>query len=503
MEKRKRAIQILVPFLLMFILSINSNAAEPACLRRIMPLGDSITAGDGEITDQSYMSGYRRPLYLSLRDNGFQINFVGSLQNGNLATPAFDYDHEGWGGYRDDQTAQLVYGFLKDNPADFILLHIGTNGINPDPSDVENILNEIDRYESDYNRPITVLLARIINRKEYSPETTRFNNNVEAMAAARIAAGDRILMVDMESALNYSIHMWDNLHPNELGYARMAEVWFPALEEVLPPCVPDLSISPASHNFGNVQVNGTSTKMFNITNAGGADLMIGNLSVNMAEFALRNDLCSGKTIPYSGTCTFDIVFSPSREGIVNGTLLVPSNDPDSPLNVSLSGAGYLLAGNNLPSKPQLKSPVEGEVLQGTDVTLKWQNSSDPDGDTVGYHVYCCKDENFIGCTPMAAVNPSGGRPLYAGIGTAGILLALFGSITGRRRKKLILVIGVLLALGSLLVSCGGGGGGDEGTGESTYNVLNLQSGTTYYWKVGADDGNGGVNVSDKRSFETR
>ena len=56
------------------------------------------------------------------------------------------------------------------------------------------------------------------------------------MALARTQ--DRILMVDHEPALNYSTDMNDNLHPNNAGYAKMADVWYQPLVKMLPVCSP-------------------------------------------------------------------------------------------------------------------------------------------------------------------------------------------------------------------------------------------------------------------------
>lgn len=81
-----------------------------------------------------------------------------------------------------------------------------------------------------------VVLARIINRKTYSVTTTQFNNNVQAMAEGRIAEGDEIVIVDQESALNYTVDMWDNVHPYNSGYNKMADVWFNGLNDFLPVC---------------------------------------------------------------------------------------------------------------------------------------------------------------------------------------------------------------------------------------------------------------------------
>jgi hypothetical protein len=86
-------------------------------------------------------------------------------------------------------------------------------------------------------------LARIINRNVYSQITTDFNDNVQAMAEARIAIGDKIAIVDMEdgAGIDYRLEtnggdMADNLHPNDSGYAKMAVVWFDALKDILPSC---------------------------------------------------------------------------------------------------------------------------------------------------------------------------------------------------------------------------------------------------------------------------
>jgi lysophospholipase L1-like esterase len=148
--------------------------------------------------------------------------------------------------------ASNVYDWLVDNPADVVLLHIGTNGLDTSSNDVRDILDEIDRYSED----ITVVLARIINRISYSQTTTDFNDVVEAMAELRIAAGDRIIIVDMEdgAGLVYTQDttppyddgdMYDNLHPNDDGYAKMADVWLngdsdgsDGLVDFLPICAP-------------------------------------------------------------------------------------------------------------------------------------------------------------------------------------------------------------------------------------------------------------------------
>jgi pectate lyase/lysophospholipase L1-like esterase len=200
----------------------------------IMPLGDSITCGVGTTP----YNGYRKPLYNKLTAAGYSFNFVGSQTDGNFPDP----HHEGYIGWHADAPGTTndilgqVYNWLTANPAGIVLLHIGTNDITSggqDVNEINSILDEIDRFSTD----IKVILALIINRAPHSPATTQFNIDVNNMAQNRIAAGDDIIIVNMESALNYATDMSDDKHPNNSGYTKMADMWFNALNNILPPSI--------------------------------------------------------------------------------------------------------------------------------------------------------------------------------------------------------------------------------------------------------------------------
>ncbi|MEW6054964.1 MAG: GDSL-type esterase/lipase family protein, partial [Nitrospirota bacterium] len=211
---------------------------------RIMPLGDSITFGYGEIPSTDLITGYRQPLYQALINADHYVDFSGGIYAGQSVVPLFDFDHEGHGGWGAKRVrppygggiAPYIQSFLAANPSDIILLHIGTNDISDNaenPADVMEILSNIDLVSQD----ITVILARIISRNDGKAlQTTQFNNAVEAAARVRIANGDKIIIVNQEGALNYSVDMWDMLHPNNAGYGKMANVWFDTLHGILPVC---------------------------------------------------------------------------------------------------------------------------------------------------------------------------------------------------------------------------------------------------------------------------
>ena len=200
---------------------------------RIMPLGDSITwdwyYGDERL--DSERSGYRNYLWYKLRDTGYDANFVGSKSTGEAIDPYFDGDNEGYTAWQSYEIAEYVYHFLETNPPDVILLHIGTNDFQSSTAGVEEILNEVDRFEIENDRHIKVILASVINMEERSLIISDFNENIDAMARNRIDNGDDIQIVDMEygAGIDYHTDMIDGIHPNDCGYEKMANVWFSAL----------------------------------------------------------------------------------------------------------------------------------------------------------------------------------------------------------------------------------------------------------------------------------
>ena len=210
-----------------------------------MPLGDSITWDNrrNDMRPVGVRIGYRYELFRLLEDSGYSVDFVGSEDSGGHYLGDEMDDNAGYPGITDDQLATLLktgYSpkserwitagpYLETYPADVILLHIGTNQVDTDPADVGEILNIIRQADPD----VFILVARIINRYPHHAVTTVFNDNVEALASAR--DDDRIIMVDMENGagIDYYTDMDDDLHPNHLGYDKMARAWFEALEPIL------------------------------------------------------------------------------------------------------------------------------------------------------------------------------------------------------------------------------------------------------------------------------
>jgi len=218
---------------------------------KVMPLGGAITAGvtqgAAQLPVPETRVGYRKPLQQKLNAAGYRMDFVGSQALG-AGVAGFDYHSEAHmlrsvrELARGSQAKDLdypntgVYAWLEQNPADFVLLHMGSENLRTaSVDDVETVLNEIDRWERDHGAQVRVLLARVIDRHPSDPRIAAFNNQVQAMAKDRMgnpvnpAYPDRVRMVNQQAALKYPADLSDPMHPNASGYAKMADTWARAI----------------------------------------------------------------------------------------------------------------------------------------------------------------------------------------------------------------------------------------------------------------------------------
>jgi len=193
--------------------------------------------------------------------------------------------------------------------------------------------------------------------------------------------------------------------------------------------------------------------------------------------------------------------------VMSSILVIASNDPDeATVTVSLSGTGLSNVVNNPPSAPVLVSPADGQTGLGSTAEFRWKKSTDSDGDAVTYRLTYCQDLTFTGCSPIE-VAATEKQVMFAGFSLSGTLLFMgsilaWGRTSRRRMLLLVITIAVLAVFGA---SCGGGGGGNapSTTDGMSYQVPGMSPGTTYYWKVAADDGKGGIAESAVWSFTTQ
>lgn len=138
--------------------------------------------------------------------------------------------------------------------------------------------------------------------------------------------------------------------------------------------------------FGDITQGQTSTQTVTVTNAGGADLVLGTITGLAAPFTLANDLCSGQTLTPTTDCTFDVQFQPAALGLASDSIDIPSNDPGSPtVSVAVNGTGTPVPGSNIVVTDSV-APVDdllvpfGNITQGQTgtQTITITNTGDAD-----------------------------------------------------------------------------------------------------------------------------
>lgn len=353
----------------------------------IMPLGDSITVGKNSGAtpdDNDHWISYRKALWESLVASGYPVDFVGTQASGG-SYPDFDPHHEGHGGWTPKQVALAIYNngsenWLERNPPSAILLHIGTNDlVNSDPSEVRNILDEIDEYEVDTGRTVVVFLARIVNRSTLETKTkrdltTEFNNNVEAMAQGRPDFGATLFVVDMENGagLDYRQEpdgdMFDQLHPYATGYEKMATLWKSSLDALFQACntEPVAAQPPDQESIEgeaiSLQIEATPPEDYQVLSYSAESLPPG-LSIDAQSGRIQGNLSyqASQGSPY--------------------TVRVTVRDDGVPPLSSQVTFSWRVANANL--APVLQSPGDQSNAEGDAVSLPIL-ASDPDGDELTF-----------------------------------------------------------------------------------------------------------------------
>jgi lysophospholipase L1-like esterase len=205
----------------------------------IMPLGDSITYGEGS----TYLNGYRLALQQHLTAAGIQFTFVGSVHAGSM--PFSESANEGHPGWRIAQISARIVGWLQTYRPNYILLQIGTNDVvyhdhlAQAPARLKALLDTITSTLPNVN----VLVAEITPLappREALAEA--YNSTIPGIVQSEVAQGKHIEVVDMHDAVPLGALLPDKIHPDDTGYALMANVWYQALYPLL---VPHNNLVPA------------------------------------------------------------------------------------------------------------------------------------------------------------------------------------------------------------------------------------------------------------------
>jgi lysophospholipase L1-like esterase len=226
-------------------------AAQPAASAlapvRIMALGDSITAGTG---------CWRAMLWHQLQTAGHtNIDFVGGVSDGGGCNPgyAYDWDHEGHGGFSATGIADnnQLPPWLSAAMPDIVLMHLGTNDMwghyIPTTAKLTAFTKLVGQMRAN-NPNVKILVAQIIPMSASSCATCpadiiEFNNALPAWAAGLRTTQSPIILVDQWTGFDPAVDTGDGVHPNNSGYQKMANRWQPALAQLLGGVIPSPSVS--------------------------------------------------------------------------------------------------------------------------------------------------------------------------------------------------------------------------------------------------------------------
>jgi len=124
-----------------------------------------------------------------------------------------------------------------------------------------------------------------------------------------------------------------------------------------------LAVTPATLNFGNVNVNSSSALTGSLT-ATGASVTVTSGTSDSSEFVLSG-ITFPKTIAAGQSASFTVTFTPNASGAASGNLTFASNAANSPTVEILTG--------------------NGQAPQPHSVDLTWNASVTPG--VVGYNIY--------------------------------------------------------------------------------------------------------------------
>jgi hypothetical protein len=485
----------LISFILLFHI-ILTPAADAA--NKIMPLGDSITQGNSSgVNDEAFQVSYRKALYDRLKTAGYVVIdeiFVGSLFSGESVVD-FDPDHDGHPGWQADQivngnmgeplAGKLDQWLIAEEP-NIVLLHIGTNDIsagNEDWNDVEAILGVIDNYESTSGKAVWVVLSLIIDRAcsqdtppcSASAQTTAFNDDVRTNVFLPRQAGgnDKIMLVDMQNdaGINYNLtgsggDMFDDLHPFEPGYVKMADLWFSGLVDILPEA--DAGPDQSVNEFETVALDGT----------GSTDPKSGTLSYQWVQTAgtpvvvLSDDTAakpafdapdaglSGKILTFTLTVTDDDELVSTDTVDIDVQKIPPQADAGLDQNVNefdpvtLDGSGSVGVGLSYQWTQPSGTTV---ILSGAATATATFTAPDVSsaGETLTFQLTVTDDDAVISTDTVSITvqNPSssggGGGGCFIGTAANGSPMALHGKVLHELRSQFPMVNGKRLMFGNI------------------------------------------------------
>lgn len=229
---------------------ITWSFATAAAPRRIMCVGDSITAGytDNPNWNVPFQFGYRSGLFTRLNQAGYSFLYVGASAepwNGTFGTPTntpapdlrtADQDHHrGYGGWGTSSILSNIAAWLAADDPNIVLLMIGINdgGSIAARNNLNNIVQTIVT-----NKPeASVIVAQITPTAGYSQTIVDYNTYIrDTLVPDYQARGKHVSTVNQyinlltKGSIDPALFSNGINHPTAVAYDRMAQTWFAGIQ---------------------------------------------------------------------------------------------------------------------------------------------------------------------------------------------------------------------------------------------------------------------------------
>jgi lysophospholipase L1-like esterase len=209
---------------------------------KVMPLGASITWGYG-----GTHAGYRNPLGNLFNQHSIAHVFVGSSTENPGQLSVDEQHHEGHPGYVIAAGSSGRAG-IQDNIAtwlgpsgadpDYILLLVGSNDVDTDyqldqaGTRMDTLITTISNRTTGLKPQAHLIVSTLplINTPAEEVKAQAFNAAIMAVAKKHQAAGENVSTVDVHAVIT-AADKYDNLHPNDAGYDKIANVWYAAFAQ--------------------------------------------------------------------------------------------------------------------------------------------------------------------------------------------------------------------------------------------------------------------------------
>jgi hypothetical protein len=208
---------------------------------RLMALGGALTAGvidpHRQLPVPPWRTGWRGPLQVLLAKAGYAADWVGTRRLG-AQRKGFDPDVQAQAGWTAMQLAygrqgdgrDGVYAWLARTQPDLILLQLGPRQAQEGTAGVAAILDEIDRWGSETQQAVTVLVMGLLTDTA-TTSARLFNQALRRLAAQRAQRTSRLrlLVIDPRQGLDPARHLRPDHYPTTLGYQHLAHAWYHTL----------------------------------------------------------------------------------------------------------------------------------------------------------------------------------------------------------------------------------------------------------------------------------